>query len=99
MAVGKIAKVILPRVVRTVVGAVGEKARAIRSSKEMIETAAKVVATDHKDGSWLQRNWRPLMMLWFGLLIGLYWFGLGPTEVPVSVIQAMFDLVILGIGG
>ncbi len=40
-----------------------------------LEGRGQAVQAEAKGESWLQRNWRPLTMLWFSTLIGGYWFG------------------------
>ncbi len=58
-----------------------------------------VIVSEAKGESVLQRNWRPLLMLWFGILIGLYWFGVSPPNMSQSTIDQLFELMKLGIGG
>lgn len=50
-------------------------------------------------GSFLQRNWRPGLMVFFAGLIGGYWFGFTPENLSEESIQDLFELVKLGIGG
>lgn len=40
--------------------------------------AQKAIILAEARGGWLQRNWRPMMMVWFAVLIGAHWFGFTP---------------------
>lgn len=64
-----------------------------------IEMRGQVVQAEAKGESWLQRNWRPLTMLWFGVLIGGYWFGHTPPNLSEESILSLFGLMKLGLGG
>lgn len=64
-----------------------------------LEVRGAAVQAEASGESWLQRNWRPIMMLWFGVLVGGYWFGLTPPNMPESTVTALFDIVQIGIGG
>jgi hypothetical protein len=64
-----------------------------------ISAAAGVVTAEVQGDSWLQRSWRPLMMLWFGGLVGAYWFGFTPENLSEERIGDLFTLVQIGIGG
>ena len=59
------------------------------------------IITAEAQGNFLQRSWRPLIMIWFAVLLGLYWFGFAPDyliESP-STVDQLFDLLKIGIGG
>ena len=59
------------------------------------------IITTEAQGNWLQRSWRPLTMVWFSILLGMYWFGMAPDYLidnPGTVDQ-LFDLLKIGIGG
>lgn len=64
-----------------------------------LEVRGQAIQAEAKGESWLQRNWRPLMMLWFGALIGGYWFGYTPANLSEEAILSMFGLIKLGLGG
>lgn len=64
-----------------------------------IETRGQVVQAEAQGESWLQRNWRPMTMIWFGVLIGGHWFGFTPQNLSQSEILSLFDLMELGLGG
>lgn len=66
---------------------------------EIAKAAASIVVAEAQGESWLQRNWRPLLMIWFSILIGGYWFGFVPNNMPISVVEDLFTLVQIGVGG
>jgi len=65
-----------------------------------IEEAANVNRSDASGESWLQRNWRPMLMCLFGVIVANNYivvplFGTPMTDIPPD----MWDLLKLGIGG
>ena len=73
--------------------------RVIEYETKLMDNQAKVILAEAQGESWLQRNWRPLMMVWFAILLGLYWFGLTPPNLSQETINQLFTLMQLGIGG
>ena len=65
---------------------------------KIIESKASVVLAEAQ-GSWLQRNWRPSMMVLFAGLIVSYWFGWSPNGLTQETINHLFTLLEIGIGG
>ena len=70
------------------------------NAAELERTAAAVVMSEANGESWLQRNWRPLLMLLFGVIVANNFlvvplFGGPKAEIPPD----MWDLLKLGIGG
>ena len=51
------------------------------------------------NGNWLQRSWRPFMMLFFAGLIGARWFGYTPPNMTEGEILELWGIVKLGLGG
>lgn len=70
----------------------------IRLTEQEME-ARKAIILMEGQGSWLQRNWRPLMMVFFAVLIGAHWFGFTPENLSEEQIADLYDLVKIGIGG
>ncbi len=70
-----------------------------------IEQAAAIIVAEAKGESWLQRNWRPMLMCLFGLIIAnnyvvVPWLSLfGRPSVMLDIPPDMWDLLKLGIGG
>ncbi len=65
-----------------------------------IEEAAAVIRAEANGDSWLQRNWRPMLMCLFGVIIGNNYiivplFGTPAADIPPD----MWELLKLGVGG
>jgi len=65
-----------------------------------IEAAASIIAAEAGGESWLQRNWRPMLMCLFGLIIANNYlvvplFGGPKADIPPD----MWELLKLGVGG
>ena len=63
-----------------------------------LESAAKIVLAEAQ-GSWLQRNWRPLLMVTFAGLIVVHWFVFTAPNIPESVQNSLLNIVMVGVGG
>jgi hypothetical protein len=68
--------------------------------KQVIEQArAKIVATEAKSEHWLTANWRPLVMIFFAILIGCYWFGITADQIQEDTAKSLLQVLGFGIGG
>ena len=70
----------------------------IENKSSELEAAAKIVLAEAQ-GSWLQRNWRPLLMVTFAGLVVAHWFGFTAPNIPESVQNSLLNIVMVGIGG
>lgn len=61
--------------------------------------AALQVILAEANGNWLQRTWRPLMMLFFAGLVGARWFGYSAPNMSEAEVLELWAIVKLGIGG
>jgi hypothetical protein len=76
-------------------------AQIVMLNAEELKQASSIILAEVQGESWLQRNWRPMLMIWFAGLLGLYWFGFAPAyliENP-TVMERLFALLQVGIGG
>ena len=71
----------------------------LQLNAEELKQASSIILAEVQGESWLQRNWRPGLMVWFAGLVGAYWFGFTPENLPESAILDLFQLVQIGIGG
>ena len=70
----------------------------IENKSSELEASAKIVLAEAQ-GSWLQRNWRPLLMVTFTGLIVAHWFGLTAPNIPEGVQNSLLNIVMVGVGG
>jgi len=73
---------------------------AVNGEMKELESAAKIIVAEAQGDSWLQRNWRPLLMVTFGIIIANNYlivpiFNTPPADIPPD----MWDLLKLGVGG
>ncbi|MBL4747331.1 MAG: hypothetical protein JKY17_00610 [Magnetovibrio sp.] len=73
---------------------------AVTGEMKELESAAKIIIAEAQGDSWLQRNWRPLLMVMFGIIIANNYliapiFNTPPADIPPD----MWDLLKLGVGG
>lgn len=64
-----------------------------------LQGAISVITAEANGESWLQRNWRPLVMVWFAALVGAHWLGFTPENLTEVQITGLLDIVKIGIGG
>lgn len=72
---------------------------AMKSDSEELKAATSVILAEASGESWLQRNWRPLLMIWFAVLVGAHWLGFTPAGLGEETILSLLDIVQVGIGG
>ena len=61
-----------------------------------------VIVSEATGASWLQRNWRPIMMLFFGVLIGtVVWTGgyVNGRQLDHEFVMEILSIVKVGLGG
>ena len=70
----------------------------IETKGSELEAQAKIVLAEAQ-GSWLQRNWRPLLMVVFAGLMVAHWFGFTASNIPESVRNSLLNIVMVSVGG
>lgn len=58
-----------------------------------------VVVAEANGESWLQRNWRPVVMLFSIGMVGAHWFGFTAPNISDAVVDKLLTIVQLGLGG
>lgn len=71
----------------------------VKKQLELQQLQTEIIVTEAK-GNWLQRSWRPILMLAFGFIV-IYVKFLAPVlELPIPPLENEFwNLLQLGIGG
>lgn len=65
---------------------------------ELSKVQGEVIMTEMK-GSKLQKNWRPLMMITFGVILVCKWFGWTDANIPTELELELMSIIKLGLGG
>ena len=63
-----------------------------------LQSAVSIIVAE-ASGNWLQRSWRPLMMLIFTGLIVARWLGYTAPNLAPAEYDHLWQIVELGIGG
>ena len=71
----------------------------IVSQREELQHAMNVIVAEASGESWLQRNWRPLVMLFFTCLVGAHWLGMTSETLSEDQVLALLEIVKIGLGG
>lgn len=68
---------------------------AAQYEQQLLDAQARIITAEAQGGSWIQRNWRPITMLTFLVLVVCDSFGL--LKQPLA--PQMWTLLQLGLGG
>lgn len=88
----------LPAVTSILARAIPDTQARADALRELHAAAASIVALEAR-GNWLQRSWRPLMMLFFAALVGARWFGFSAPNMSEAEVLELWGIVKLGLGG
>jgi hypothetical protein len=64
-----------------------------------LEKSADIIIAEANGESWIQRNWRPLVMLTFAGLIVAHWLGFTPENLPPEQVMELLNIVKIGLAG
>lgn len=94
------------KVVDTVITNDDEKSKAKKELAEVVLKSLNEVANvqgevikKEMEGNFLQKSWRPLLMLTFGTILVCKWFGLTDGNIDYELELKLMDIVQLGLGG
>lgn len=68
------------------------------AEKELIARKDIIIA-EAQGESWLQRNWRPMVMVFFAGLVGAHWMGFTAPNLTEGQVAGLLDIVKIGLGG
>ncbi len=77
----------------------GLEAKRLELEGTLIQAQSAVIIAEAQSQSWIARNWRPLVMLNFAVLIVLVATGVMDTDALNAVPDQLWKLITLGIGG
>ena len=71
----------------------------VEQIQKEVEERAKVIRAEVNSESWLTRNWRPITMLTFLVLMVAYYVGLTPPNLDKATVAEMLSVIKIGLGG
>lgn len=77
----------------------------LSNEQELIKQQGEIVKAEAQGESWLQRNWRPILMLSIvaivvnNYLLAPYLAAFGVTNVVLELPEELFTLMSIGVGG
>lgn len=66
---------------------------------QLLAAQSSIVVAEAKSESWVTRNWRPMTMLSFVLLVIGKWFGLTAPDITPEMELELMSLIKIGLGG
>ena len=66
---------------------------------QLLEAQENIIVAEAKGDSWLQRNWRPMFMILFGMMIAATWMGLSSDNVSDEMTMKLMDIIQGGLYG
>ncbi len=71
----------------------------VMSNLNRLYDAQSSVIKAEMSGNFLQKSWRPIMMLTFGVIIVMKWFGYTDANISESLEMELLSIIKLGLGG
>lgn len=81
------------------------QAKLLELDSQLLESKTNIIIAEAKGESWLQRNWRPMLMVTFmviianNYIIAPYLNALGVTAVMLDIPGGMWAMLTVGVGG
>lgn len=72
---------------------------AVKGELDELAQRAGVIKAEAQGDGWLQRSWRPIVMLVFTALIVARWLGWSAPDLSEAVELKLFSIVQVGLGG
>ena len=72
---------------------------AMEADNAELNSATSIIIAEAQGGSWLQRSWRPLVMLNLVGLVTAHWLGFTPPNLPQETVNHLLDIVQVGLAG
>jgi hypothetical protein len=66
---------------------------------EVVNAQKSIIVAEAQGGSWLQRNWRPVVMVTFAGLVVAHWLGFTAENLTEAEVLSLLGIVKIGLGG
>ena len=79
------------------------QAKAMDLSGQVVDAQSKIVVAEATSTSWLEKDWRPILMLFFAIVVGFAIFNsahdLSGRPIDPSLVSDAMTIVKIGVGG
>lgn len=75
------------------------KMKTLELESALLKAQSSIIIAEAQGESWIQRNWRPVTMLTFVVLIACHWLGLTPETLTEKEVIELLDIVKIGLAG
>ncbi len=73
--------------------------KALDLQTHVVNAQKSIIVAEAQGGSWIQRNWRPVVMLTFAGLIVAHWLGWTAENLKEAEVLMLLEIVKIGLGG
>ena len=73
--------------------------KALDLQTHVVNAQKSIIVAEAQGDSWLQRNWRPVVMLTFAGLVVAHWLGWTAENLKESEVLMLLEIVKIGLGG
>jgi len=77
--------------------------KALDLQSQVVTAQAAIITAEATSSSWLEKDWRPLLMLFFGSCVGWVIVGGGTNihgiAIPADYVNWVLRIVAIGVGG
>ena len=78
-------------------------AKALDLQSQVVDAQSKIITAEATSSSWLEKDWRPLLMLFFAVVVGFAIFNggydLAGRAINPSYVSDAMTIVKIGVGG
>ena len=79
------------------------QSKAMDLSAQVVQAQSQIITAEASSTSWLEKDWRPLLMLFFAVVVGFAIFNGGHDffgrEINPSYVSDAMTIVKIGVGG
>jgi Holin of 3TMs, for gene-transfer release len=79
------------------------QSKALDLSSQVVDAQSKIITAEATGTSWLERDWRPLLMLFFAIVVGFAVFNsahdLSGRPIDPALVADAMTIVKIGVGG
>ena len=80
-------------------GQIAAAGAALDYERQLLAGQTDIIKAEAQGSGWLQKNWRPMLMVVFAGLIVSRWLGYSASNLPEAEALELWGIIKLGLGG